>query len=159
MCGNSCIRQSLLSPDHPDDDVRHAVLWLVMRIGWKRKHSHGQSKWRGTEDPAGWILRDSFSKEMLWLGLCLKFLSSHLLGPHCEFAGPGGRPKGRVRSRGTASSSKSPSYSSLGGILEKIPSYLKHHLKKVTSSSQRVINCIYFTGHRVSGSPSNICQI
>lgn len=29
MRGNACVGQSLLSPDHPDDDVRHAVLRLV----------------------------------------------------------------------------------------------------------------------------------
>ena len=29
MCGNACVCQSLLSPDHPDDDVRHAVLRLL----------------------------------------------------------------------------------------------------------------------------------
>lgn len=29
MRGNTCVGQSFLSPDHPDNDVRHAVLGLV----------------------------------------------------------------------------------------------------------------------------------
>lgn len=31
MGGNACIGQSFLSPDHPDDNVGHAVLRLVTR--------------------------------------------------------------------------------------------------------------------------------
>lgn len=35
MRGNACVGQSFLSPDHPDDDVRHAVLRLVMWVDGK----------------------------------------------------------------------------------------------------------------------------
>lgn len=35
MCRNACIGQSFLSPDHPDDNVRHTVLWLVTWVDGK----------------------------------------------------------------------------------------------------------------------------
>lgn len=32
MCRNARVGQSFLSPDHPDDNVRHTVLWLIAQV-------------------------------------------------------------------------------------------------------------------------------
>lgn len=64
MRGNARVGQSLLSTDHPDDDVRHAVLRLVTWVDGKGGKARVSSKGR---DPAG---SGALCKGALRLGLC-----------------------------------------------------------------------------------------
>lgn len=66
MCGNACVGQSFLSPDHPDDNVRHAVLRLVMWVDGKGSKASISLNAHGL---AGWTCRAPLGQETLWSGL------------------------------------------------------------------------------------------
>lgn len=70
MCGNACIGQSFLSPDHPDDNVRHTVLRLVT---WADGKGSTASISLNAHGLAGWIRRAPLGKETC---------GQALFGPH-----------------------------------------------------------------------------
>ena len=151
MRGNACVGQSLLSPDHPDDDVRHAVLRLLTGGDEQEAKLESVQMQKGHRacrlDPQGSIYQRNNVVRALPKFL-LRLLASRTTG--C-WPVTGQREQRALTCQRPFRQRNCVKY----------PLYLSHHLKTDIHSSQGVTGFIYFTGHRqsISTSQSDIFQM